>query len=69
MFENNLVKLGTNYRIYAKEEQIKVINTILRNLCIKELTSEGRVFLHRMKEDLELEIQVLKKKHKTEASL
>lgn len=47
-------------RIYAKEQQIKVIDNILCSLCSLELTSDGRKYLNRMKEKFNRELDRLK---------
>jgi hypothetical protein len=47
-------------KIYAKEEQIKLIDNILCSLCSLELTSEGRKYLKKMKQRVSAEIVQLK---------
>lgn len=47
-------------KIYAKEEQIKLIDNILCSLCSVELTSEGRKYLKKMKQRILTEIVQLK---------
>jgi hypothetical protein len=43
-------------QIYAKEQQILIVNNILGNLCHFELNNDGRIYLNkikaRIKEDL-----------------
>lgn len=47
-------------KIYAKEEQIKLIDNILCSLCSVELTSEGRRYLKKMKLRITMEVVQLK---------
>ena len=47
-------------KIFAKEEQIKLIDNILCSLCSIELTSEGRKYLKKMKQRISTEIVQLK---------
>lgn len=47
-------------KIFAKEEQIKLLDNILCSLCSVELTSEGRKFLKKMKQRISTEIVQLK---------
>ena len=46
--------------IYAKQEQIRLIDVILSSLCTVELSTDGRVLLKKMKKRLSLEIIMLK---------
>jgi len=46
--------------IYAKQEQIRLIDMILASLCTVELSNDGRVLLKKMKKRLSLEIIMLK---------
>jgi len=46
--------------IYAKQEQIRLIDVILASLCTVELSNEGRILLKKMKKRLSLEIIMLK---------
>jgi hypothetical protein len=39
-------------RIYAKEQQIKLIENILNSLCVVELNDNGRAYLKKIKEQL-----------------
>ena len=47
--------------IYAKQEQIRLIDVILGSLCTMELSSEGRTMLKKIKKRLSLEVLMLKK--------
>jgi len=47
-------------KIYAKEEQIKLIDNILCSLCSLELNSDGRKYLKKMKDKIQHEIDYLK---------
>jgi len=47
--------------IYAKQEQIRLIDVILGSLCTMELSSEGRTMLKKIKKRLSLEVLILKK--------
>lgn len=47
-------------KIYAKEQQIKLIDSILKSLCSLELSSEGRKYLNKMKQRITIEIVKLK---------
>jgi len=47
-------------KIFAKEEQIKLIDNILCSLCSLELTSEGRKYLKKVKHRILAEIVQLK---------
>ncbi len=47
-------------KIYAKEQQIIIIDNILCNLCSVELTSGGRKYLNKMMESLKNELNYLK---------
>ena len=40
--------------IYAKQEQIRLIDVILGSLCTMELSSEGRTMLKKIKKRLSL---------------
>ncbi|MCF8379581.1 MAG: hypothetical protein K9H49_08405 [Bacteroidales bacterium] len=46
-------------KIYAKQQQIKLIDNILCSLCSIELTSEGRKYLKKMKERIENDLAIL----------
>jgi len=46
--------------IYAKQEQIRLIDMILASLCTVELSNDGRALLKKMKKRLSLEIIMLK---------
>ena len=46
--------------IYAKEQQIKLIDNILRSLCSLELSADGRKYLNKMKQRITIEIVQLK---------
>lgn len=52
--------MNTNSRIFAKEQQVKLIDNILCSLCSVELTSEGRKYLKKMKQRILTEIVQLK---------
>jgi hypothetical protein len=52
--------MSRDSKIYAKEEQIKLIDNILCSLCSIELTSEGRKYLKKMKQRITTEIVHLK---------
>lgn len=52
--------MTNDYKIYAKEEQVKLIDNILCSLCSVELTSEGRKYLKKMKQRITTEIVQLK---------
>lgn len=47
--------------IYAKEEQIKLIDVILTSLCVEELSGEGRFLLRKMKNRLKSEVVLIQK--------
>ena len=47
--------------IYAKQEQIRLIDVILGSLCTMELSKEGRTMLKKIKKRLSLEVLMLKK--------
>ena len=47
--------------IYAKQEQIRLIDVILGSLCTMELSDEGRTMLKKIKKRLSLEVLMLKK--------
>ena len=47
-------------KIYAKEQQIKLIDNILCSLCSIELTSDGRKYLNKMKEKIQKDLDQLK---------
>lgn len=49
-------------RIYAKEQQIKLIDNILHSLCVIELNDNGRVYLKKIKEELSTKLHDLKYK-------
>lgn len=47
--------------IYAKQEQIRLIDVILGSLCTMELSQEGRTMLKKIKKRLSLEVLMLRK--------
>jgi hypothetical protein len=47
-------------KIYAKEQQIKIIDNILCSLCSLELTADGRKYLNKMKARINKELEYLK---------
>lgn len=47
--------------IYAKQEQIRLIDVILGSLCTMELSKDGRTMLKKIKKRLSLEVLMLKK--------
>lgn len=47
-------------QIYAKEKQIELINNILYNLCVDELSADGQKYLRKMKQRISIEIVQLK---------
>lgn len=47
-------------RIYAKEQQIKLIDNILCSLCSLELTSDGRKYIKKLKSKLTKDLEFLK---------
>jgi hypothetical protein len=47
-------------KIYAKEQQVKLIDNILCSLCTIELTNDGRKYLTKVKDKLKREIERLK---------
>ena len=47
-------------KIYAKEQQIKLIDNILCNLCSIELSSDGRKYLKKMKDKIQKELDRLR---------
>lgn len=47
-------------KIYAKEQQINLIDNILDSLCSLELSTDGRKYLKKMKQRLTIEIVQLK---------
>ncbi len=52
--------MNRDSKIFAKAEQIKLIDNILCSLCSVELTSEGRKYLKKMKQRISTEIVQLK---------
>lgn len=46
--------------IYAKQEQIRLIDIILGSLCTVELSNDGRTMLKKIKKRLSFEILILK---------
>ena len=46
--------------IYAKQEQIRLIDVILSGLCTMELSNDGRTMLKKIKKRLSLEVLILK---------
>lgn len=47
-------------KIYAKEQQIKLIDNILCSLCSLELTSDGRKYIKKLKSKITSELDRLK---------
>ncbi len=47
-------------KIYAKEQQIKLIDNILCNLCSIELSADGRRYLKKMKDKIQKEVDRLR---------
>jgi len=47
-------------KVYAKEQQILVVNNILDSLCPYELTNDGRKYLMKMKARIKDDIIKLK---------
>lgn len=47
--------------IYAKMEQIRLIDVILASLCTMELSNDGRSMLKKIKKRISLEVLILKK--------
>ena len=47
-------------KIFAREQQIKLIDNILCSLCSVELNSDGRKYLKGMKEKFQQELEQLK---------
>lgn len=47
-------------RIHAKEQQIKLIDNILCNLCSLELTSDGRRYIKKLKTKISSDLENLK---------
>ena len=52
--------MTTEAQIYAKEQQVKLINTILGSLCSIELTRGGRSYLEKLKTRIENELIAIK---------
>ena len=50
-----------NAKIYAKEQQIKLIDNILCNLCSIELNSDGRKYLKKIRNKIQKELDGLNK--------
>ena len=48
-----------NAKIYAKEQQIKLIDNILCNLCSIELNSDGRKYLKKIRNKIQKELDGL----------
>ena len=46
--------------IYAKQEQIRLIDVILGSLCTMELSNDGRTMLKKIKKRISLELLILK---------
>ena len=46
--------------IYAKQEQIRLIDVILGSLCTMELSKDGRTMLKKIKKRISLELLILK---------
>ncbi len=62
MFEQtNTSNNNQSLKINAKKEQIKIIDIILEELCVKELNHDGRKFLKRLRENLKHEMDMLSK--------
>nr|NQU90165.1 hypothetical protein [Bacteroidota bacterium] len=60
MFENTKSINGNkHFKIYGKQQQIKLLDIILEGLCTKELSPEGRQYLNRLRENLKYEIELL----------
>lgn len=47
-------------KIYAKEQQIKLIDNILCSLCSLELNSDGRKYIKKLKTKITSELERLK---------
>lgn len=56
-------------KIYAKEQQISIIDNILCSLCSLELTADGRKYLKKMKERINRELEYLKLQKANEAQV
>ncbi len=65
MFEQtNTSNKNQSHKINAKKEQIKIIDIILEELCVKELNHDGRKFLKRLRANLKFEMDMLSKSAK-----
>lgn len=51
-------------KIYAKEQQIKLIDSILCNLCSIELNSDGRKYLKKIKEKIQKDLDLIREMEK-----
>lgn len=58
----------TEAKIYAKQQQIKLIDNILCSLCSIELNSDGRKYLKRTKEKISKEVEYMKREQESERS-
>ena len=47
-------------QIYAKQQQILLVDNILDNLCPAELTTDGRKYLKKMKDRIKDDLLLLK---------
>jgi len=56
--------MTTEAQIYSKEQQIKLINTIMGSLCSIELTRGGRSYLKKLKARIENELITLRELEK-----
>lgn len=62
MFDQTNTTNNSSYlKIIAKKEQIKIIDIILEELCVKELNHDGRKFLKHLRENLKYEMETLNK--------
>ncbi len=59
---------GMQEKIYGKEQQIEIIKLIMKNLCHKELSQQGREYLQRLIDYLNYEIDMLDRKIRMQKS-
>lgn len=52
--------MSRELQMFAKEQQLKLIDNILRSLCIIELNSEGRKYLKKIKKEINKELDDLR---------
>lgn len=69
ILDNTIFTMTNEAQIYAKEQQIKLIDNILFSLCTIELTPDGRKYLMKMKDNIVKDIESLKSKSQENSHL